>query len=95
MAISTQISEILQWLDDGIIRRSEVRMQVGLTLVESGGSTRDVMGLPSWVRDDLIEWARQFEETKTWWLISSGGSRDISEEGIKLLALLKEAGLVS
>jgi hypothetical protein len=94
METRERIAEILQWLDKGVVRRAEVHIHVGFALAEAG-SVNDVGELPLWIREELAEWAREFEESKTWWLISSNGERDASDVGLKLLALLKNAGLVA
>jgi hypothetical protein len=59
------------------------------------GSANDIRQLPLWIRQELVEWARGFERTKIWWLLSSAGERDVSAEGLKLLAMIKEAELTT
>jgi hypothetical protein len=93
METSERLAEILQVLDQGVIRPSEVRIHVGLMLAEFG-SANDVKDLPPWIREDLVEWAHGFERTKTWLLISSVSDKDVSTQGLKLLDLIKEAGLL-
>ena len=93
MEIKEHIAKLLQWLDEGLVTRGELLPRVGLALVESG-SADDIAHLPPWLRQELVAWAREFQQSRTWLLVSNAGERDISAAGGKLLALVEDAGLL-
>jgi len=65
-------------------------ISVALELAESG-TPDDVAELPEWLRKELFDWADEFEKPpQSWQIVWNTGSRDVTEEGKKLLALLRQ-----
>ena len=89
-----RIARVLESLDEGLITRTDVLVNIGLTLAESG-SANDITSLPQWLRQELVNWAREFQQSRTWLLVSNAGEKDVSPAGRKLLALVEDAGLLT
>jgi hypothetical protein len=95
MSVETreQVAELLHSLDEGLVTRAEILTHAGLALARSG-SVNDVMSWPPWLQQELTDWAREFQQSDTWLLVSNSGEKDVSAAGRKLLALLRASGLL-
>jgi hypothetical protein len=93
METKDQIRQVLDWLDQGLIQRGELLAHAGLALADSG-SAGDIARLSPWLKQELVEWACGFRESRTWLIVSNAGERDVSNEGARLLTLVERAGLL-
>jgi len=83
------IAEALKLHEQRAFTRRALFISVALELAESG-TPEDVAELPVWLRKELFDWADEFEKPpQSWQIVSNAGSRDVTEQGKKLLALLR------
>ena len=85
-----RIVKALELYQRRIMTQEDAFTAIALELAESG-TPDEISELPDWLRERLFERADEVEkQPEGWFIVSNAGSRDVSAEWQKLLALIRQ-----